>query len=422
MDGMARGLRERLAAAGPRAGFFAGLGLILLFASPLASAVDDAVTDARAAIDRDDYPAAIAVLEQRLAEYPGDEEARFLLARTLAWSRRWDAAMARYDQLLGQSPDNADYLLGKGQVFVWSGRPAEALPLLERARSMAPDYEGVWRLESQALLAAGGAENRRRHDMLAAEARERFPDSRWPLWQETSDSPPDFEPSSDYEVGYSFDSLDNGFDNWQSVYVEASHNPAPRQAYYVVIESIDRFSERESDFMAGAYLPLDEDWTLLVQGSVAPSASVLPEWSASAELQRRLTGGWGLRGGFRHAEYSDSRYELMNLGAERYWGNWQAAYTLYVGWPESAGTSVSHLGRLDRYYGARNRIGLLAGFGEESESVGQDRLLTSNTRTLGLTGRHWFNPVWAISWDVIWHRQGDVYNRGGVRVGLRRQL
>jgi YaiO family outer membrane protein len=395
---------------------------MLLLASTLVSAADDTVAEARAAIDRDDYPAAILVLEQRLAGYPGDEEARYLLARTLAWSRRWDAAMAEYDQLLDQSPDNADYLLGKSQVYVWSERPAEALPLLERARALAPDYEGIWRLESQALLATGGAENRRRHDALAAEARKRFPDSNWPLWQDLSGSALGFEPSSDYEVGYSFDSLDNGFDNWHSVYVQASHNPAPRKAYYVVIESIDRFSERESDFMAGAYLPLDQDWTLLVQGSVAPSANVLPEWTASAELQRSLAGSWGLRGGFRHAEYSDSRYELMNLGAERYWGNWQAAYTLYIGWPESAGTSISHLGRLDRYYGARNRIGLLAGFGEESESVGQDRLLTSNTRTLGLTGRHWMNPDWAVSWDVIWHRQGDVYNRGGVRVGLRRQL
>ncbi len=422
MDVMTEGLRARLAAAGSRPGSVAGLCLILLLASPLASAADEAVTEARAAIDRDDYPAAIGVLEQRLAEYPGDEEARYLLARTLAWSRRWDAAMAEYDQLLDQSPDNADYLLGKSQVFVWSGRPAEALPLLERARTLAPDYEGVWRLESQALLATGDAENRRRHDALAAEARNRFPHSRWPLWQDSGDSSPDFEPRSDYEVGYSFDSLDNGFDDWHSVYVEASHTLAPRKAYYVVIESIDRFSERESDFMAGAYLPLDGDWTLLVQGSVAPSANVLPEWTASAELQRSLARGWGLRGGFRHAEYSDSRYELMNLGAERYWGNWQAAYTLYVGWPEGAGTSVSHLGRVHRYYGARNRIGLLAGFGEESESVGQDRLLTSNTRTLGLTGRHWMNPDWAISWDVIWHRQGDVYNRGGVRVGLRRQL
>ena len=405
-----------------RHGLLASTTLWLMLACSAATATGDALVEARAAIDRDDYPAAVSVLEQHLDTYPADEDARYLLARTLAWSRRWDEAMAEYDRLLGQSPDNADYLLGKSQVLVWSERPAEAVPLLERARENAPDYEALWRLESQALLAAGGAENRRRFDELAAAARQRFPSSSWPLWQQLDRSAPGFEPTSDYELGYSFDSLDNDFDNWQSVYFEASHTLAPRKAYYVVVEATDRFSEREAEIMAGTYLPLDEDWTLLLQGSVAPGADVLPQWSAWAELQRSLGGGWGLRSGFRHAEYSDSRYELLNLGAERYWGNWQAAYTLYIGWPEGADTSVSHLARLDRYYGERNHIGVMAGVGEESESVGQDRLLTSNTRTLGLGGRHWMNPDWALSWDLMWHRQGSVYNRGGIRVGLRRRL
>lgn len=422
MDAIPHSLRPLAAAAVLFRGTIAVLYLFLWLMPAVTVAADDAISAARAAIDRDDYAAAVTVLQGRLAEYPGDQEARYLLARTLAWSRRWDAATGEYDRLLKQTPDNADYLLGKGQVLVWSERPADALPLLERARELAPGYEEVWRLESQALLAAGGEENRRRYDTLTAQARDRFPNSSWPLWADPADVSPGFRPSSDYEVGYSFDSLDNGFDNWQSAYVEASHTPSPGKAYYVVIESIDRFSERESDFTAGTYVPVDGGWTVLLQGSVAPSANVLPEWTAWAELQRSLTDGWGLRGGFRHAEYSDSRYELLNLGAERYWGNWQAAYTLYIGWPEGADTSVSHLGRLDRYYGARNRIGLLAGVGEESESIGGDRLLTTNTRTLGLTGRHWISGTWAVSWDLTWHRQGDVYNRGGVRVGLRRQL
>lgn len=407
---------------GPRRLLVTVISLWLMLTCAAASATGEALAEARAAIDRDDYPAAISVLGQHLDTYPADEDARFLLARTLAWSRRWDDAMAQYDRLLARNPDNADYLLGKSQVFVWSERPAQALPLLEQARGIAPDYEALWQLESQALLAAGGTENRRRFDELAAAARQRFPSSSWPLWQQLDGSASGFTPTSDYEIGYSFDSLDNDFDNWQSTYVEASHTLAPGKAYYVVIEATDRFSEREAEFLAGTYLPLDGDWTLLLQGSVAPNADVLPQWSAFGELQRSLAGGWGLRGGFRHAEYSDSRYELLNLGAERYWGNWQAAYTLYIGWPEGADTSVSHLARLDRYYGEKNRIGLLAGVGEESESVGQDRLLTSNTRTLGLGGRHWMNQDWALSWDLTWHRQGSVYNRGGLRVGFRRRL
>jgi YaiO family outer membrane protein len=385
-------------------------------------AAEDTLQQARSAIDNDDYGRAIAVLEVQLAKQPGDEGARYLLARTLAWSKDWDAATSEYDRLLSLSPDNADYLLGKAQVLVWSEHPEQALPILERARSIAPDNEAVWQLESQALLASGGTDDLRRFEALSAAAQERFPRSTWPLWQTGNVKAGDFEPVSEYEIGGSYDSLDNGYDDWNGVYLEGSYSPSRNKTYYAAVESTERFSQREAEILAGAYLPLDADWSLMLEASFAPGADVLPQWAAMAGLHRTLDDGWGLRGGFRHAEYADSRYELLNLGVDRYWGDWLAGYTLYIGWPEGADTSVSHLARLDRYYGKSNRIGILAGVGKESESVGQDRLLTSNTRTFGVIGRHWINPEWALSYSATWQRQGDVYNREGLRVGLRRKF
>ncbi|MGB5542246.1 MAG: YaiO family outer membrane beta-barrel protein [Gammaproteobacteria bacterium] len=411
---------RRNAAAARRLFSLIPLALVLLsFQLP---AAEDVLQKARSAIDEDDYGRAISMLEEQLETQPGDEQARYLLARALAWSKNWDAALSEYDRLLGLSPDNTDYLLGKAQVLVWSEHPAEALPTLERARSIAPQYEAVWRLESQALLASGSAEDLRRFEQLSAMARQRFPDSTWPLWQTGNPQVSAFVPISEYEIGGSYDSLDNGYDNWNSVYLEGSRSASPDKTYYAAVESTERFSERETEVLAGAYLPLNTDWSLMLEASVAPGADVLPQWTAMLGLHRAMEDGWGLRGGFRHAEYADSRYELLNLGVERYWGNWLAGYTLYVGWPEGADTSVSHLLRIDRFYGRSNRIGILAGAGKESESVGQDRLLTSNTRTLGVLGRHWLNRDWALSWSASWQRQGDVYNRGGVRVGLRRKF
>ena len=157
MDAMTRSLRARLAAAGSRSGFVVVLGLMLLLASTLVSASDEPVAEARAAIDRDDYPAAILVLEQRLAEFPGDEEARYLLARTLAWSRRWDAAMAEYDLLLDQSPDNADLLAAGAQLYSLYGSTFARDPDRARERReqdrvlLLVEPEGLSRAEARQL-------------------------------------------------------------------------------------------------------------------------------------------------------------------------------------------------------------------------------------------------------------------------------
>jgi len=398
------------------------IAVMLALASFRLPAAEDALEQARSAIERDDYARAIAGLEIQLAKQPGDVDARYLLARTLAWSKDWDAATREYDRLLNPDPDNANYLLGKAQVLVWSERPAQALPILERARSIAPENEAVWRLESQALLASGGTDDLRRFADLSTAARERFPRSSWPLWQTDNVQTGDLEPVSEYEIGGSYDSLDNGYDDWNSVYLEGSYSPSRNKTVYAAIESSERFSQREAEVLAGAYLPLDADIVLMLEASIAPGADVLPQWSAMAGLNRAFDDGWDFSGGFRHTEYSESRYEQLNLGVERYWGDWLAGYTVYVGWPEGADTSVSHLVRIDRYYGKSNRIGILAGAGKDSESVGQDRLLTSNTRTFGVAGRHWINPEWALSWSATWQRQGDIYNRAGVRAGLRRKF
>lgn len=130
--------------------------LVLIPVAHSLGADNGAVSRARMAIDAGNRGSAVTMLEQRVEAEPTDAEARFLLARVLSWLERWPESLQHYDLLLADSPDNVDYLHGKAQVLVWSGRPEQALPLLERARALAPEYESIWQLESQALLAAGG--------------------------------------------------------------------------------------------------------------------------------------------------------------------------------------------------------------------------------------------------------------------------
>ena len=87
-----------------------------------------------------------------------------------------------------------------------------------------------------------------------------------------------------------------------------------------------------------------------------------------------------------------------------------------------ADTTLSHVVRLDRYYGDNNRLSVLYGTGEESESVGLNQLLTTDTETVSLLGEHQLSPRWELLWVLSHHEQGDFYTRNGIHVGFRRKF
>jgi len=118
------------------------------------------------------------MLQQWLGEHAEDQEARFLLARILAWQDKRVEALAEYDRLLAEKPNNSDYLLGKSLVLVRGGQAQAALPLLRKARRLSPDYEDVWRLQVQALRAVGGESGKRQARIVESGAGRRFPHSK----------------------------------------------------------------------------------------------------------------------------------------------------------------------------------------------------------------------------------------------------
>lgn len=60
------------------------------------------------------------MLQQWLTSHPEDQEARFLLARVLAWQKKYAEALEQYNRLLKMEPDNSDYLTGRSMLPVAS--------------------------------------------------------------------------------------------------------------------------------------------------------------------------------------------------------------------------------------------------------------------------------------------------------------
>ena len=73
----------------------------------------------------------------------GDPAGTYSEARELVFDGQYQAALELFNDLVAAYPDNADYLLGQGQTLLWLDRPARAIPPLQKARELAPDYEDV---------------------------------------------------------------------------------------------------------------------------------------------------------------------------------------------------------------------------------------------------------------------------------------
>jgi YaiO family outer membrane protein len=225
--------------------------------------------------------------------------------------------------------------------------------------------------------------------------------------------------AAEVELGVTHERLNRDLPDWKSVYVEAAHALAPGQTVYGQLRQTERFDLRDTELAAGYYHPLGP-WTALVDASYSPDHHVLPQWSLLGQLSWRAGAGWVASGGWRHNEYSASGARVAIAGLERYFGPYRAAYTLYNGKPEGAGSGSAHRVALDYYYGERSRIGAAATFGREVENVGEPTgIITSEVRAFALLGRHWLTAAWALTWELGTHEQGELYRRTGARLGLR---
>lgn len=225
---------------------------------------------------------------------------------------------------------------------------------------------------------------------------------------------------TELELGYSRETLTNNLPDWTSTYLLASHQFGERKTVYGGLRQTRRFGLDDTEAHAGLYYPVAETWTSLVEVSVSPTHEVLARYSAYGQMQKNLPGGWGVGLGLRHNEYSLIGTNVLSAFAERYWGNFRGAYTLYSGRPEGAASAASHRFQLSYYYADRNSVGLSYSNGREVEYLGPPRgVLTSDVKNWTLSGQHWLAPAWALTYDVVNHEQGNLYRRQGLRLGLR---
>jgi len=228
------------------------------------------------------------------------------------------------------------------------------------------------------------------------------------------------EKKTEIQFNYTYESLTRNLGEWHTASIDFIHYFSKRQVVYGTLLATKRFGQRDRQFTVGIYQPLNRKWTVQLEGGVSPTHRVLPKWSALGQIERSFKKGWNTQVGYRRMHFTSARVNLGIVGVEKYWGNYRAAYTLYVSQLANTGASASNRFQFNRYYGENvSSVGLSAGFGREIESLGNRRVLQTDVQSVALSGRHWVSRHWGINYDASLVRQGNLYTRRGLTFGVR---
>ena len=360
-------------------------------------------------------------LEAQVAAKPEDSDARDALARSCARAGEHAEALAHYDRLLAQDPGNVDWLLGKSQALLALQRPREALPYLEDARRRAPAYEDAWRANANALdqldeFAAA--------DALLIDAAAQFPLAAWPRERRAALAERRLmERGSRVFVDLSYEELSGDRPAWKSASLGYTRPLGDSSRVFAGLHLEERFDTRDEQFLAAWSDRLDDDWSYGLSADFSPDAEILPEWSVTAEAGRALPQDWSLGMRLRHASYETVEVDTLAPSLEKYLDAFSIGYTLNIAkTSDISSPSFGHIVQLAHDYGDANNIALVAGFGEEAETVAPGVVLVTDTKSIALRGVHWTSAAWAIRWDTGWYEQGDFYDRYRVRIGLEHRF
>jgi YaiO family outer membrane protein len=221
------------------------------------------------------------------------------------------------------------------------------------------------------------------------------------------------------EAGLSQDTLSNGYDGWNSQYLDGYHSYGDRHAVYGELRQTSRFNLIDHEISGGYYHPLNDTWTGLFGANISPEHTVLATAAEFAQLQKAFNGGWDIQAGLRHSLYSTTATDLLTLTAEKYWASYRFAYSFFLGKPEGVGAAPSNMLQLSNYYGEHNYITLGVSKGIQVENLGNNLgVLTMNVLSSSISGHHWFNSTWGLSYEAVDEHQGNLYLRESLRLGL----
>lgn len=352
-------------------------------------------------------PGAGASTTLSCADVDPEASADILFSRAMDAVQRDDLVCARalYDRLVLEHPHNVDYTFGYAQVLHWSGAHVEALRLLVLSRALSPDYEDVWRLEAQVrlrLIESGDASELA--DFLD-EANTRFDNPAW-----TQDFAPKKPPRFRWLVSATRDYLDSDAPDWQRYDLLFGAFLNDNAEINLSATSSERFELVDYQTGIGVRLSIRDLWSIDSGIKYASSPTHLPELEMWLGAMRSFRNAWVGHLRLASRRYSDESLQLTTIAAEKYAGAFRVEYALGI---SNFGSEVGlgHRLSVDHYLASGARLGFIAAFGEEFETLGLGQLLRTDTTSAVFIAGIPFSDRLELGLNLGIHNHGDFYRR-----------
>lgn len=312
--------------------------------------------------------ASITELEDRLAKEPDNTEIQYELARSLAFDGKYEQAIGHYRELLERFPDNPDYLLGIGQCYLWQDNTRKAIPYLEQAAMLAPDYQDV----TVALQKARASQQQ-------LEAYNK---------QQARTSQQQDKKYIQLRLENRIEDLNYNSNNWRDTRLTLTRIYDRRTQASVYYQQSDRFDQSDNTYGVQAYYPFSEGITGYMDLGTSPTHRVLPELNVHAQLGFKLPDNWGTRIGFNVRDFTETTVNTVDLSIEKYVTNFSYAYTIYVS-DSNAGTALSHRLQAGYFFTDNNSIQLAISTGNELEKAASaNNVIETSFSDISLWGKY----------------------------------
>lgn len=231
-------------------------------------------------------------------------------------------------------------------------------------------------------------------------------------------------PKYEVQLQYSQESLTRNFGTWRTASLYFERKFSKRKIVWGTYRVSDRNSNRDQEVVGGFYKGFGRKWAATGEAMVSPTHKYVGKFSVILEGERILGRGFVGHVGGRYTSYDTVKATTVYGLTEKYWGNNRAAYTLYITNLTNAGTAPTHRIQYNRYFGENvSSVSTAVAFGREHENLGPNiGILRSKTWSVSGSARYWLTKNVGVSLDAVLHRQGDIYDRRGVNLGIRYRL
>jgi len=281
--------------------------LVLLSSATLAWAMpaDEAIDRSRTLSAEHKYEEALVLLENALAEHPGDGEIQLAIIRVLSWQGNYDAAEKRIQELDKKYAGNADLLLLRANLAAYRRDHAQAVALYREVLAKAPDYEDAKAGLERALNA------------LAS-------DTQIFTSQISKVEEPAGEPVFAWQVdsGFEFSEFSRvDQTGWNQEFLQLTRFLDERKtAIHGKITRYDQFSSTDVEYEAGIDHTVSDNLSLYASGTIGIDADFRPEYWVTGGGALKITGANGkimpawLTLDGRHDTYEDTSILTAKLG------------------------------------------------------------------------------------------------------------